>query len=196
MHNTAGPRVRQIHQPCRRKQQSILAEAKVSASGPVHCFHPACPTLHSLAPVYPLATTPTPTAALRQGSHRRTKTLIQHKQVKLLTAHAMALCAQPSNTDAQHCGAKGRADTSTLQEKAAVRSGRSKRPVRPQNLRLPNPPPPNTPKKWTPPSKMMVGQKWPKGGSNPSAHLLPTFRRSNGLAIEHTFVRHDRSLAV
>ena len=66
------------------------------------------------------------TAALQQGNHRHTKTGIQHKQAKLLTAHAMALCAQPSNTDAQHCGAKGRADTSTLQEKAAVRSGRSR----------------------------------------------------------------------
>ena len=66
------------------------------------------------------------TAAVQQGNHRRTKTVIQHKQAKLLTAHAMALCTQPSNTDAQHCGAKGRADTSTLQEKAAVRSGRSR----------------------------------------------------------------------
>ena len=66
------------------------------------------------------------TAALRQGNHRRTKTLIQHKQAKLLTAHTMALCAQPWDTHALDCGAKGRADTSTLQEKAAVRSGRSK----------------------------------------------------------------------
>ena len=40
------------------------------------------------------------TAALRQGNHRRTKTLIQHEQAKLLTEHTMALRAQPSNTDA------------------------------------------------------------------------------------------------
>ena len=61
MLNTAGQRVGQIHQPCRRKQPSVVGEAKVSASGPVHCCHPACSAFHSLAPVHPRATTPTPT---------------------------------------------------------------------------------------------------------------------------------------
>ena len=53
---------RNQREACRRKQQSVLGEAEVSASGAVHCFHPACSRLHSLAPVHTLATTRTPSA--------------------------------------------------------------------------------------------------------------------------------------